>query len=181
MTQSYNDIIHFWFSELTPQDWWKKDEQFDQSIKDRFGSIHDAAIGLELYSWRETAKGCLAEVIVLDQFSRNIYRNQPQSFAYDGIALALAQSAIDRGMDQALSTTEKSFLYMPYMHSESLVIHDVAVRLFDQPELENTLSYEHRHRDIIQRFGRYPHRNHILGRESTPEEIAFLATENSSF
>jgi len=174
-------IIHFWFTELTPKDWWKKDDALDQSIKEQFGDIHHSASTLELQHWRTSAKGRLAEIIILDQFSRNIYRDTPAAFASDNTALALAQEAVSLGADQKLSAVEKSFLYLPYMHSESLVIHEAAIVLFSQDGLEHNLEFEHKHQQIIARFGRYPHRNKILERESTEEEIEFLKTKGSSF
>ncbi|ODS24146.1 hypothetical protein AB835_05305 [Candidatus Endobugula sertula] len=177
----YQMVIDFWFNELTPADWWGKSDELDNTINARFGHIHTAATALELYAWRAEPYGRLAEIIVLDQFSRNIFRNQAQAFAYDGIALALAQEAVNLQVDQHLKNAEKSFLYMPYMHSESLLVHDQAIILFSQPGLENNLDFEHKHRDIIARFQRYPHRNQPLGRESTEEEKVFLLTNNSSF
>ncbi len=146
----------------------------------RFGALHYAAQRCELYSWRESAKGRLAEIIVLDQFSRNIYRNHPNAFAYDSLALALAQTAIAANADHELDINQRAFFYMPYMHSESL-IHEVGVALFSQPGMEANLQFELRHKEIINRFGHYPHRNAILGRSSTPEEIDFLKTAGSSF
>lgn len=136
----------------------------------------------ELYGWRKTAHGRLAEIIVLDQFSRNMYRDQPQSFAADPMALVLAQEAVFLGADKKLKTPqEQAFLYMPYMHSESEIIHEVALDLFSQPGLENNYAFELKHKEIIDRFGRYPHRNDILGRQSTAEELAFLKEPGSSF
>lgn len=178
---SYQEVIDFWFKELEPKQWWVKDDTFDQLIRARFSKVlQEAAVG-ECWQWRSCAAGRLAEVIVLDQFSRNIYRNKPQSFAQDALALVLAQEAVRAGADQALSMQEKCFLYMPYMHSESLFIHDQAVLLFDQPGLENNYEFELKHKVIIERFGRYPHRNSILGRASTPEEKEFLLQPNSGF
>ena len=175
-------VLDFWFSELNQEQWWTKDSAIDQTIKQRFLETHKAATALELYHWRSCPQGRLAEIIVLDQFSRNIFRDQVQAFAYDGIALALAQEAISLGADKALENiTERGFIYLPYMHSESLAIHDIALTLFDQPGLENNLDFEHQHRVIIERFGRYPHRNRIVGRESTQEELDFLSTKGSSF
>lgn len=118
---------------------------------------------------------------MLDQFSRNIYRHTPLAFAYDDLALALAREAVEKGMDKALIPAHKAFLYMPYMHSESIPVHKVALRLFGQPGLEANLEYEKKHKTIIDRFGRYPHRNHVLGRLSTPEELEFLKQPGSSF
>ena len=175
-------ILVFWFKELEPKQWFEKDITLDRHITERFADFHAAAAAGELYVWRKNAHGRLAEIIILDQFSRNIYRDKPGAFACDTMALVLAQEAIAQGVDTKLTKpAEKCFLYMPYMHSESEAIHEVALKLFDQPGLENNHDYEIRHKQIIDRFGRYPHRNAILGRESTPEETAFLKEPNSSF
>lgn len=179
--QSPEQILSFWFNEITPDKWWTKSDAFDQQIKQRFQQIHKVAAGCELYEWRKTAQGSLAEIIILDQFSRNIYRNQPSAFACDNLALALAQTAVAAKFDQELDIQQRIFLYLPYMHSESHAIHEIAFSLFSQPGMEENLDFEVRHKSIIDRFGRYPHRNEILGRLSTPEEIAFLKTPGSSF
>ncbi len=135
----------------------------------------------ELSAWRDTPHGRLAEIIVLDQFSRNIHRDTPLAFAADPLALALAQEAVRVDAQRDLPLQQKSFLYMPFMHSESPLIHEQAVVLFGEPGLENSLEFELRHKAIIDRFGRYPHRNAVMGRASTPEEIVFLKAPNSSF
>lgn len=179
--QTPDDILAFWFEEITPKQWWATSDDLDQHIELRFGALHYSAERCELYGWRESAKGRLAEIIVLDQFSRNIYRNHPNAFAYDSLALALAQTAVAFNADHELNIEERAFLYIPYMHSESLMIHEVAVTLFSQPGMEANLQFELRHKEIIDRFGRYPHRNVILGRTSTSEEIDFLKTAGSSF
>ncbi len=176
-----NDVLHFWFDEIEASQWWTKDEAFDQLISSRFGTIHSQANACELYEWRVTAKGRLAEIIVLDQFSRNIFRDKPEAFASDSLALALAQEAIASKVDAELSPVERSFLYMPFMHSESLVIHEQAVRLFENNGIASNYDFEIKHKAIIEKFGRYPHRNRILGRQSTPEEIEFLSQPGSSF
>jgi uncharacterized protein (DUF924 family) len=181
MKTMLHTVLTFWFEELTPEQWFKVDAELDQQIADCFTALHHKAAQCELYPWRQQARGRLAEIIVLDQFPRNIYRNTPKAFATDALALALAQEAIDLGFDQELTTTERSFVYMPFMHSESAEIHDVAMRLFDQKGLETNLEFEIKHRDIIERFGRYPHRNAILGRESTEEELEFLQQPGSGF
>ncbi len=129
----------------------------------------------------QNLKGALAEIIILDQFSRNMFRDTPKSFTQDPQALALAQHAIEKQFDQQLSLSECSFLYMPFMHSESILIHQQALNLFSKPGLESGLDFENQHLAIIERFGRYPHRNEILGRQSTDEEIAFVNEPNSSF
>lgn len=176
-------VLQFWFEEVEPKQWWVKDPAFDALIKQRFAATYAQAIRCELYPWRTTAAGRLAEIIVLDQFSRNMFRDQKAAFQYDFLAVALTQAAIEQGADQQLldQPNRLAFLYMPLMHSESKVIHEQAVRMFSQPGLENNLDFEYRHKAIIDRFGRYPHRNEILGRESTPEEIQFLQQPGSSF
>ncbi len=178
---TYGDVINFWFHEIDPAQHWKKDLGFDQLIADRFAELHRQATLCELFEWRASPQGRLAEIIVLDQFSRNMYRDTSLSFAYDPQALALAQEAVAVGADDELSTIERTFLYMPYMHSESLKVHEVAVKLFAKNGVENNLNFEMLHKKIIEQFGRYPHRNAILGRESRPEEIAFLKQPDSSF
>jgi uncharacterized protein (DUF924 family) len=177
----YQAVIDFWFKEIDSKLWWEKDPNLDQLIKDRFQKIHSQAIKGELYNWRNEAKGRLAEIIVLDQFSRNIYRNSPLAFAYDSIALVLAQEAIFQKIDLQCSGEQKAFFYLPFMHSESKLIHEVAIKLYSQPDLKFNLEFEIKHKTIIDRFGRYPHRNAILGRESTKEEKKFLLQPNSSF
>jgi uncharacterized protein (DUF924 family) len=175
-------VLDFWFETLEPIQWWQKDDTLDQTITSRFGALHQQAGRGELAHWRDSDEGCLAEIIVLDQFSRNIYRNMPQAFAYDGMALILAQEAVRAATDQRLkSINQRAFIYMPYMHSESSIIHQQAAQLFRQAGMESQYEFECKHQAIIARFGRYPHRNAILGRKSTTEEIAFLSEEGSSF
>ena len=174
-------ILDFWFTELTPKQHYAKDAALDQAIRTRFGATLEAAARCELFAWRATPEGRLAEVLVLDQFSRNVYRDTPRAFAQDALALALAQELVASGHDRSLPLTQRSFAYMPYMHSESALVHTQAVDLFSQPGMEDTLRFELRHKDIIDRFGRYPHRNAILGRQSTPEELAFLCEPGSGF
>ena len=175
------DILHFWFEELIDKQHFVKDTALDEAMRSRFGATLEAAARCELFAWRTTPKGRLAEILVLDQFSRNIFRGTPRSFAQDALALVLAQEMVAGGHDQQLTPAQRAFAYMPYMHSESLVVHAEAVRLFAQPGLENNLNFELRHKAIIDRFGRYPHRNAILGRSSTAEELAFLSEPGSYF
>ena len=176
----WEEILALWFEKISPAQWWKKDEAFDQMLRERFSETHRAAARCELYEWRKSARGRLAEIIVLDQFSRNMYRGTPASFAFDPLALALAQEAVALGEDRKLGQPARTFLYMPYMHSESPNIHEIAVELFRENGSMN-LNAELQHKAIIDRFGRYPHRNAILGRESTPAEIEFLREPGSSF
>lgn len=175
------DILHFWFDECTPNLWWQKSDTFDALVRRRFFDLHAAATRGELASWRERSRGRLAEIIILDQFSRNMFRGEPRAFASDTLALVLAQEAIRLGVEADWSPDWRSFLYMPYMHSESQIIHKQAVELFSEPGLEDTLKFEFAHKAIIDRFGRYPHRNDILGRKSTIEEIEFLKQPGSAF
>ncbi len=174
------EILHFWFEDIEEKAWWIKDPAFDQNLRERFGDLHDSACKGELFEWRGSAGGRLAEVIVLGQFSRNIYRNQARAFSQDGMALVLAQEAVRLGLDHQLSDRQRGVLYLPYMHSESRAIHEVAVSLYKSIETNN-LDFEYKHKAIIDRFGRYPHRNDILGRESSAEELAFLQEKGSSF
>lgn len=176
-----SDILHFWFTELTPKQHFVKDVALDEAIRTRFGATLEAAARCELFAWRATPEGRLAEVLVLDQFSRNVYRDTPRAFAQDALALVLAQELVASGLDRRLPTEQRVFAYMPYMHSESALVHAQAIELFSQPGLENNLDFERRHKAIIDRFGRYPHRNAVLGRVSTAEELAFLSEPGSAF
>lgn len=153
----------------------------DETIRSRFGAALEAAARCELFALRATPEGRLAEILVLDQFSRNVYRDTPRAFAQDALALALGQELVASGQDRSLPLAQRSFAYMPYMHSESALVHAQAALLFDQPGMEDTLRFEQRHKAIIARFDRYPHRNALLGRESTPEELAFLGEPGSGF
>lgn len=177
----HQEILDFWFEKLNPNQWWKEDAIVDNLIKEKFLDIHNQAIKGELWSWRNDPQASLAEIIIIDQFSRNIYRGKPKSFLYDGIALVLAQSVIDKNLYQQLSLVQKSFLYLPYMHSESSKIHEEAVRLYGSLGLKENYEIELKHKAIIDRFGRYPHRNKVIGRDSTPDEIIFLQEPGSSF
>ncbi|MDA3914248.1 DUF924 family protein [Oleiagrimonas sp.] len=177
----HETILAFWFQEIDTSMWWTKSADFDARIDDRFGDVLDKAAAGEWFTWRQTPRGRLAEVIVLDQFSRNIHRDTPLAFARDPMALVLAQEAVAAGTGDALSAIERNFLYMPFMHSESRAIHAWAAPLFRDNGLEKMNDYAVRHKAIIDRFGRYPHRNTILGRPSTAEETAFLEQPGSSF
>lgn len=176
-----HDILDFWFEEIDPSLWFTKDLLFDQQIKQRFLKTYEEVLDGTHSDWRKTPRGRLAEIIVLDQFPRNMFRDSVKAFASDELALHLAQEAVRLGEDKKLSTMERAFLYMPYMHSEDKDVHTEAMKLFNQPGLENNLDYEKKHKAIIDRFGRYPHRNKILGRDSTSEEMEFLKQPGSSF
>ncbi|MFK8054223.1 MAG: DUF924 family protein [Woeseiaceae bacterium] len=177
-----DEVLDFWFKESGPKDWFRKNADFDRRLTERFGKLLEQAAAAECYTWRDSARGRLAEIIVLDQFSRNIYRDTPAAFAQDPMALALAQEAVADGMMSELkSVDERNFFLMPYMHSESTLIHQQAERLFKEHAGEHSYEYELKHKVIVDRFGRYPHRNEMLGRASTAEEVLFLEQPNSSF
>jgi uncharacterized protein (DUF924 family) len=178
---NYSDILNFWFEQVSSDNWFKKNETLDLKMVEKFIVIHSQATAGELFLWREEPLGRLAEIILIDQFSRNIYRDDPKAFASDDMALALAEEAIRKNAHQNLETCHKQFLYMPFMHSESKFIHDIAVNLFSAPGLEKSLSYELSHKSIIDRFGRFPERNEILGRVSTPEELTYLLGQTTLF
>jgi uncharacterized protein (DUF924 family) len=169
------DILSFWFSDQSRPKWFAKDPSFDAVVSARYGAVLQAAKRGELFQWRETIRGRLAEIIVLDQFSRNIHRGSAAAFESDAQALVLAQEAVRDETRFELTPDEKAFLYMPFMHSESLVIHEESLRLFSEPGLESHLPYEEEHRRVIQRFGRFPLRNALLRRASTAEEDLYLA------
>lgn len=174
-------VIDFWFEESDPRDWFRKDPAFDAAVRVRFGQTWQQAVNGELHGWRTEPLGRLAEVIVLDQFSRQLHRDSALAFAADGQALVLAQEALRLGVETELTQIQRNFLYMPFMHSESAVIHDWALALFKGNGVESSWEAEIRHKAIIDRFGRYPHRNAVLGRVSTAEELAFLSQPGSSF
>ena len=178
---NFAPVLRFWFDETRPAQWWRADPAFDQTVRDRFATVHRAALRGELSEWRAQPDGRLAEVVVLDQFSRNLHRGTALAFAADAMALVLAQEAVAGGHDQALPPQRRLFLYMPYMHSESARVHETTLRLFEALGLASNLDYELRHKAIVDRFGRYPHRNAILGRASTDEELEFLKQPGSSF
>lgn len=177
-----NDVLEFWFHPDNASKQFVKDENFDTEIRDKFGPTWEAACRGELASWRKNLEGRLAEIIVLDQFSRNLARGTATAFSQDLAALFLAQELIAQaGFEETFNQDEKNFAYLPFMHSESAKIHEFALELFKSLGNEEVLEIERQHKAIIDRFGRYPHRNEALGRDSSIEELAFLKEPNSSF
>lgn len=190
-------ILQFWLGDLqddplqNQKKWWQKDEAFDRDVAQKFRDDLARAIQGQYESWKETAEGALAYIILLDQFSRNIFRNTPQAFAQDERALQASLELQNQGGDRTLSPVERWFLYMPMMHAEDLSVQRQSVAAFrsladDAPSalkeaMENAHKFAVQHCEIIERFGRFPHRNAILGRKSTPEEIEFLKQPGSSF
>lgn len=173
-------VLDFWFQELSPRQWFAHDASVDAAVRARFADCHAAASRGECYGWRTTPQGQLAEVIVLDQLSRNLHRGDPRAFATDGMALVLAQEAFRQGAHRHLTQPQRNFLCLPYMHSESRRIHAEAAPVFAEAD-ESVRQFEAKHKAIVDRFGRYPHRNAIVGRTSTAEELAFLQQPGSSF
>ncbi|MEO8748146.1 MAG: DUF924 family protein [Rhodanobacter sp.] len=177
----HEEVLKFWFDEIEPRMWWVADPPLDELIRQRFLALRQSTAQGEQYAWRSSARGRLAEIIVLDQFSRNVLRGTPQAFAQDPMALVLSQEAVAAGAHGELTPTERTFLLMPYMHSESPRIHVQAEALFREFAPGDNYKFELRHKAIIDRFGRYPHRNAVLGRTSSPEEVAFLKQPGSGF
>jgi len=178
---SADDILNFWFVEHGEADWFGGKPEFDAVLAERFTETHAAAARGEAAWWRATPSGRLAEIIVLDQFSRQLHRKRPEAFAADAMALRLAQEAVGVGDDMRVEPRRRMFLYMPYMHSEDLAVHNEAIRLFTALGDEETLKFEVMHRDCIARFGRYPRRNAALGRVSTPAEIEYINSGDGMF
>jgi uncharacterized protein (DUF924 family) len=185
-------ILTFWYGpegavlDRTERDmWFRKDAAFDAEIRARFGNAMDIALAGGYGEWCASAEGALARVLLLDQFTRNVRRDTPAAFAGDARALATAQDAVDRGLDRALDPYGRWFLYMPFVHAEDRLAQERSLALFGalakETGLASPLEWAHKHADVIARFGRYPHRNAILGRTSTPEELAFLASHGSRF
>lgn len=176
------EVLGFWFGELGPEDWFGGGGEIDARIRERFLDLHEALRDEGVPEpWRATARGLLAAVIALDQFPRNLYRGDPRAFAADAAALRLAKEALDRGCDRELSEDERKFLYLPFEHSEDPAEQARSVALFSALGDEIGLDHAVRHKAVVDRFGRFPHRNEALGRPSSPEEIEFLKEPGSSF
>ena len=182
-------VLEFWFQgerdRFRSDPWFRKSDAFDGEIRARFAPLVVAGRDGDLADWIETPQSTLALLLVLDQFPRNLHRGSPLAFASDARARAVARTALAEGIERALTKVERAFLYLPFEHSESLADQDAAVTLFatiaDHPEMPTVFDYALRHRDVIRRFGRFPHRNAALGRPSTPEEAAYLAEPGAGF
>ena len=190
-------VLAFWFGEPASSEreayrelWFRKSEAVDREIAERFGPLIERALRGELAEWSRHPETGLAQIVLLDQFTRNVFRDTPRAFAGDARALAAATAMVGQRFDEALPALQRSFVYMPFEHAEGLGAQDEAVRLFSRlmastptasPELRSMLEYAEKHREVIRRFGRFPHRNTILGRHSTPDEIAFLQQPGSRF
>jgi uncharacterized protein (DUF924 family) len=175
------DVFRYWFDELTLEQCFEKNDAIDATIRERFDDVHAKLAANDGDIHADAPRELLAALIVFDQFSRNLFRGSPKAFATDPVALRLARSAVADGLDQAMSKRERIFVYLPFEHSESAADQEQSIRLFAQLGDENLDKYAMAHKVIIDRFGRFPHRNIVLGRASTPEEIAFLEEPMSSF
>jgi len=173
------EILDFWFSDEVRKLWFNSTPEFDASLRERFLPLWQQASRGELDHWQENAAGCLALVILLDQFPLNMFRAEAQSFATEAQSRDVAQLAVDKGFDQALEAKQCAFLYMPFMHSEALADQQRALELFDQPGLEDNLRFARHHHGIIEKFGRFPHRNQVLGRDSSAAEIEYLNSKEA--
>jgi uncharacterized protein (DUF924 family) len=187
-----DEVLDFWFGRASEpgygefrDEWFRKDPEFDARVTDQFAGLYEEAVAGDLDGWRNDARSCLALVIVLDQFPRNMFRGDPRTHAADATALESSRYAVEHALDRELPAFQRMFLYMPFMHSENREDQRRSVELFgrlaDEPGAPDITSYATGHRDIVERFGRFPHRNGILGRETTSEEAEFLKTEGSSF
>ncbi|HUG21877.1 DUF924 family protein [Piscinibacter sp.] len=181
-------VLAFWFGDgqAARAEWFRKDAAFDAQIGERFGALIEQALRGEQLEWQQSPDPALARIILLDQFTRNVFRDTPRAFAGDALALAAARRMVDAGQDRALSPLRRAFVYLPFEHAEDLAAQDESVRLFTDlaaaaTDLADMLDYAHRHHVVIARFGRFPHRNDVLGRTSTPEERAFLEQPGSRF
>lgn len=190
MDQRIDDVIKFWFDDTTPEQWFKKDADFDATIRDRFGALHEEARSGALH-WHGSTRGQLALLVLLDQFPRNMFRNDPRAFATDAAALAISKELLGSVRAAELTMKQRLVTLLPFEHSEALADQDTSVASYDalaeqaHGEDKKTIgwarSYAIQHRELIQRFGRFPHRNAVLGRASTPDEVAYLATPGAGF
>jgi uncharacterized protein (DUF924 family) len=176
---AYQEVLELWFSPRAAKLWFRSTPAFDAELRERFEDTVQAALRGELDDWADSSHGALALVIVLDQLPLNIYRGQAESFAGEQKARAIAAAAIERGWDRGLDDKQKAFLYLPFMHSEQLADQDRSLTLYEAAGLHDNLRFARHHRGIIERFGRFPHRNAILGRESTPEEREWLDSKEA--
>ena len=172
-------IIDYWYSEEVRNHWFSSTPGLDNEIKSKYEKLWERAASGELDDWKLTPEGCLALIIILDQMPLNMFRNESKSFETEAKAIELSLFALQNGFDKTINTDQLSFLFMPLMHSEKLEDQDLSVKLFEQYNLEGNLGFAQHHREIIKKFGRFPHRNQIQGRESTKAEIEYLASKDS--
>ena len=172
-------IIEFWYSEKVKSKWFNSSIEFDKEIKSHYEDVWEDALRGEFSFWRDSAEGCLALAIILDQFPLNMFRGEVQSFSSEAVAVKVAKHAVENGLDKNIDEDKVSFLYMPLMHSENMDDQNLAVKLFEQAELVGNAKFAKHHRDIVKKYGRFPHRNKILDRESSKEEIEYLNSDSA--
>lgn len=173
------EIIDFWFSDRVKSQWFASTPELDKEVMEKYEAIWEQAASGELDDWGDDPDGCLALVIILDQFPLNMFRGQAKSFKTEDKAVDVALTAVNEGLDQKIEKEKLAFLYMPFMHSEDLTNQDISVKLYKENNLDANIKFAEHHRDIIRKFGRFPHRNGILERESTAEEIVYLSSKNA--
>lgn len=173
------NIIDFWYSKEMQSRWFSSTPELDDEIRSQFEPLWRKAAAGEFYEWEDTPEGCLALAIVLDQLPLNMFRGKAESFSTEQQAVRIAKHAIGQDYDQRLPAERLAFLYMPLMHSENLADQDLSVRLFSAAKLESNLHFAQHHRELIRKYGRFPHRNRLLGRQSTPDEIEYLASKEA--
>lgn len=171
-------VLKFWFDDVQPEQWWKQDDQVDKTVREQFSDLHEKLASTVPAAWLETARGRLAAVIVLDQFPRNLFRGSPKAFESDAKALALAEDAVTLGFDKALTKDERVFLYLPFEHSEDAQAQARSIALFEELGDQGYLDFAKKHKLVIDRFGRFPHRNAVLGRKTSDDEREFLEQES---
>ena len=183
MRDTKQEVLKFWFDEISPQQWFQKNDAFDADIKERFIVTYDMARKGLCADWTNDAEGVLALCLVLDQFPRNMFRDTPKAFETDGKVLLVVKEALHKGFDQLLSPVKRRFIYMPFMHSENVIEQRRSVSLFEVMKGDDPLSYDYalKHLEVIERFGRFAHRNEVLGRESSVGELAYLKLPGAGF
>lgn len=179
MNASASDILEFWFSERIRPQWFNASKQLDNEILQRFGELWQQACNNELNTWANTPEGALALVILLDQFPLNMFRGQAKSFKTEALAIKVTKHSISQGFDNKIPKTQLMFLYMPLMHSENIEDQKLSIKRFTEAQLTQNLRFAHHHKELIQKFGRFPHRNAILGRTSTNEEMKYLNSKHA--
>jgi uncharacterized protein (DUF924 family) len=183
MKDSLSDILHFWFTETAPSLWFQVNEVFDAQVHAKFRDVYDLARMGGCERWKGDPDGCLALCLVFDQFPRNMFRGTPRAYESDAMAVIVAKLALSKGFDQVLPAPRRRFMYLPLEHSEHMNDQRRSVELFEKMREDDPVSYEYalRHLRVIEQFSRFPHRNAVLGRESTPEELAFLKDNPGGF
>lgn len=183
MPNTQQAILHFWFDAVEPAQWFQKSNDFDRIVRDRFYTDFEMAMNGQLDQWMDDAHGMLAFILLLDQFPRNMFRDDPRAFSGDAKGLFAAKHAVNQGYDQSLPPNQRRFIYLPFEHSEAMEDQNLSVALFEAMKDVDLMGYDYavRHRDVIEQFGRFPHRNAILGRKNTAAELRYLTQDGAGF